>query len=355
MSDFPLLAGIEARRVPTARIEMHVLFAGRSSGEPVVLVHGNVSSARFWEETMQALAAEGAYVVAPDLRGYGETQPLPIDASRGLRDWSDDLHSLIEALGIGPFHLIGWSAGGGIAMQYALDNAAWVRTITLVDAMSPFGFGGSHDLDGKPNSSDFAGSGGGTANPEFAQRLQAGDRSSDSPNSPRNVMNAFYFKPPFRPAPAREEVFVSAMLSTKVGDDFYPGDMTLCASWPGVGPGTRGINNTYSPAYCDLRAFADIEPQPKVLWVRGADDQIVSDTSFFDFGFLGQLGFVPGWPGNDAYPPQPMVSQLRFVLDSYQDRGGAYTEVIVADCGHAPHIEKPQEFQQALLPFLQIG
>ena len=35
--------------------------------------------------------------------------------------------------------------------------------------------------------------------------------------------------------------------------------------------------------------------------------------SFFDFGFLGQIGAVPGWPGAEAYPVQPMVSQLRAV------------------------------------------
>lgn len=355
MSTYPLLPGIARQRIQTARLEMNVLSAGQPTSEPVVLLHGNVSSARFWEETMLMLADQGAYVIAPDQRGYGDTQALPIDATRGLRDWSDDLHSLIEAVGIGPFHLIGWSAGGGIAMQFAMDYAAHVRTLTLVSAMSPFGFGGTQGVAGEPNFDDFAGSGGGTANPDFAQRLLSSDRGADSPNSPRNVMNTFYFKPPFRPAPAREEAFVDAMLTTKVGDDFYPGDMRPSANWPGVGPGVRGINNTYSPAYCNLSDFAAIEPQPAVLWIRGADDQIVSDTSFFDFGFLGQLGFVPGWPGADVYPAQPMVSQLRHVLDAYQANGGAYTEVVFADCGHSPHIEKPEEFKNALLPFIRIG
>lgn len=355
MSVFPLLPGITMQRIQTARLEMNVLTAGQSSAEPVVLLHGNVSSARFWEETMQVLAGQGAYVIAPDQRGYGDTQALPIDATRGLRDWSDDLQSLIEAVGIGPFHLIGWSAGGGIAMQYAVDHAAQVRSLTLVSAMSPFGFGGTKGANGEPDYADFAGSGGGTANPDFAQRLLNGDRGSDSPNSPRNVMNTFYFKPPFHPAPAREEAFVDAMLTTKVGDDFYPGDMRPSANWPGVGPGASGINNAFSPAYCNLSDFAAIDPQPAVLWIRGADDQIVSDTSFFDFGFLGQLGFVPGWPGADVYPSQPMVSQLRHVLDAYQANGGAYTEVVFADCGHSPQIEKLGEFKDALLPFIQIG
>ncbi|TMF48335.1 MAG: alpha/beta hydrolase, partial [Chloroflexi bacterium] len=93
--------------------------------------------------------------------------------------------------------------------------------------------------------------------------------------------------------------------------------------------------------------------QPFVLWMRGADDQIVSDTSFFDFGFLGQLGAVPGWPGAEVYPPQPMVTQVRTVLDDYQAHGGQYREVIIPDCGHSPHIEKPDTVFELVHSFLQ--
>ena len=71
-----------------------------------------------------------------------------------------------------------------------------------------------------------------------------------------------------------------------------------------------------------------------------ADDQVVSDTSFFDFGFLGQIGAVPGWPGVDAYPPQPMKTQVRTVLERYKANGGEYREAQLAECGHSPHIEK---------------
>jgi pimeloyl-ACP methyl ester carboxylesterase len=48
-----------------------------------------------------------------------------------------------------------------------------------------------------------------------------------------------------------------------------------------------------------------------------------------------------------------MVSQMRAVLDKYQANGGRYEEVVIADSGHSPLIEKPDEFRQALLTFLQ--
>ncbi len=349
------LRGIDSQSVQTERLLIHYFSAGPAEGgRPVLLVHGNVSSALFWDVTIPALASQYR-VIAPDLRGYGATEPLAIDATRGLRDWSDDLKSLVDALNLGKFHIVGWSMGAGVAMQYAIDHCDDLLSMTLMSPLSPYGFGGTKDVEGTPVFSDFAGSGGGTVNPEFLRLLAAADRTDSSPATALSTMNAFYFKPPFRVPEEREQMYVTSMLSTRLGDDHYPGDMTTSANWPTVAPGTKGINNTMAPNYCNLSAFAQISPKPPVLWVRGADDQIVSDTSFFDFGFLGQVGAVPGWPGADVYPPQPMVSQTRDVLDSYRESGGQYWEKIIADCGHSPHIEKSDEFNSALLRHLQLA
>jgi len=348
------LPGIASSTVKTGRLQVHVFSAGTADGTPLVLLHGNVSSALFWDETIPAFV--GQYrVIAPDLRGYGDTEPLTIDATRGLRDWSDDLKALADAMNVGRFHILGWSMGAGVAMQYAIDHPADVLSLTLMSPLAPYGFGGTKDPQGTPTYPDFAGSGGGTANPEFVRLLAEGDRSDSSPFTVLSTMNAFYFKPPFRVPPGREQLYVTSMLSTKTGEGFYPGDMTPSPNWPTVAPGPHGINNAMAPNYCDLSAFARLDPRPSVLWVRGADDQIVSDTSLFDFGFLGQIGAVPGWPGADEFPPQPMVSQMRGMLETYKSAGGQFWEVVLPDCGHSPHIEKPQEFQAAVLKHLQLA
>lgn len=317
-----------------------------------MLVHGNVSSGAFFDPLIAALG-DDFHVLAPDLRGYGDTEPRPIDATRGVRDFSDDLHALLVALDLAerPAILLGWSVGGGVVMQYTIDHPRHVAGLVLENPMSPYGFGGTKDPRGTPAALDFAGSGGGTANPEFVKLLAAGDRGRESPVSPRNVMNNFYVKPPFALAPELEEAFLSSMLRTRIGDDHYPGDMTTSPNWPGVAPGTRGMNNAISAKYVDLSGFAAIDPRPPVLWIRGADDQIVSDTSLFDFGFLGKLGAVPGWPGDDVVPPQPMVGQTRAVLDAYASHGGRVTEDVFADCGHSPHLEHPDRFLAALRNF----
>ena len=139
---------------------------------------------------------------------------------------------------------------------------------------------------------------------------------------------------------------MSSMLSLRVGDDWYPGDAVPSPNWPTVAPGKRGIVNAFSRLYFDASGIVDIQPKPPVLWIRGADDMIVANNAFWDIAALGAMGFVPGWPGADACPPQPMIDQIRAVLERYQANGGTYREEVIADAGHSPFLEKPEEFNR---------
>ncbi|CAM5265335.1 hypothetical protein STANM309S_00021 [Streptomyces tanashiensis] len=185
--------------------------------------------------------------------------------------------------------------GGGVVMQYLRDHPDAVRSLTLVSPVSPYGFGGTHGVDGTLNSEDGAGSGGGTANPDFVRLLAEGDRGEDSPLSPRSVLTSCYVKPPLRPE--REDEYVESMLATRLGDDHYPGDSTPSPAWPGIAPGTRGVLNCMAPTHFRVDDLHLIDPKPPVLWIRGEDDIIVSDTSTFDLAHLGSIGAVPGWDG----------------------------------------------------------
>src|ERR1700745_3335841 len=107
-----LLPGITLERVPTRLLTTAVLSVAGRTGQPVLFVHGNVSSSLFWQPTMLALP-EGHRPLAVDLRGFGDTDPEPVDATRGLGDYADDLAAVIEALELPPGHLVGWGMGGG--------------------------------------------------------------------------------------------------------------------------------------------------------------------------------------------------------------------------------------------------
>jgi pimeloyl-ACP methyl ester carboxylesterase len=360
MADLHQNAGVRACMISTSRLATHVIEAGSPDQPPLVLVHGNVSAASFFVPVLPQLA-ERFHCIAPDLRGFGRSERAPVDARRGLRDFSDDLAALLtetDLLGgrpqcspggttpltppIKPV-VMGWSLGGGVALQFAIDHPEAASALVLESPMSPFGFGGTRDADGTPCWPDFAGSGGGTASPELVRRIGAGDRGDEDPTSPRRVLTGLYGQPPFELPRATEDALVEAMLELAIGDDNYPGDVTISGNWPGVAPGERGVNNAISPRYCDLSGFVGIPGKPPVLWIRGDADQIVSDTSAVDLGHLGALGAVPGWPGADVFPAQPMVTQMRAMLDRYAAAGGRYTEHVLR-CGHSPHLERPAEF-----------
>ncbi|MGZ9165364.1 MAG: alpha/beta hydrolase [Anaerolineales bacterium] len=353
MSTVPTLPGITSKLIDTPRLQMHVLFSGPEEGTPVLFLHGNASSETYWEEIMLKLP-ESFRGIAPDLRGYGDTEDKLIDATCGVGDFVNDLLGLLDALKIEKTHVVGHSMGGAIIFSLLPAAGDKILSATLVNPGSPFGFGGSKGLDGQPCYDDFAGSGGGVVNPEFPKLILTGDRSTDNPQaSPRVVMNSFYWKPPF--VPAREEELLSSLLTEKVGEQKYPGDFVPSGNWPNVAPGNFGPINALSPKYVgdSVEKFIASPDKPPVLWIRGDSDMIVSDSSFFDFGTLGKLGYVPGWPGEDIYPPQPMVSQTRHVLEQYKANGGSYEEVVIAETGHTPYVEKPEEFMAEFIKVLK--
>jgi pimeloyl-ACP methyl ester carboxylesterase len=107
-----------------------------------------------------------------------------------------------------------------------------------------------------------------------------------------------------------------------------------------------------APTHFRIDDLETVDPKPPVLWVRGSADVIVSDTSLFDLAHLGAIGAVPGWPGEERCPAQPMVAQTRAVLERYAAAGGSFREVVVEGAGHSVQLERPKEFLAALVAVL---
>lgn len=342
-------AGVQSRTVRTSRLNVHYIESGPQDGIPVVMLHGNLSTGRFFEHLMPG-APDRYRIIAPDMRGFGDTERVPIDATRGLRDWADDTYSLVQALGITrPLHLVGWSTGGAAIANYAEDRR--VASLTFVDPVSPYGFGGVR-LDGTPCFPDYAGSGGGTGNADFTRRIAEHDTSADSPFSPRNVINSSYWKPSHRESQEREDMLVDEVLKSVTGDDGYPGDSIPSTNWPGIGPGTKGILNALSGKYCNWARIVDIEPRPSILWTHGSADIVVADGSAWEMGTLGKMGAVPGWPGDEVFPPQPMVTQIRNVLERYRQAGGHVQMETFEGSGHGPLFDAAERWSELFFGFL---
>ncbi|HSM58354.1 MAG TPA: alpha/beta hydrolase, partial [Candidatus Sulfomarinibacteraceae bacterium] len=312
----------------------------------------NLSSATWWEEVMVTLPA-GYRGIAPDQRGFGEADPQKkIDATRGLADLADDAIALLDHLGIERAHLAGNSLGGSVMWWLLVYHSERFLTATMAAPGSPYGFGGTKDIEGTPCHDDYAGSGAGLVNPTLVELVKQGDRSMDTPFSPRLALRNLVYKPPF--VPPREEEMLSATLAIHVGEKDWPGDKQPSPNWPYAAPGEWGPANALSPKYAlDVTQIIRAEPKVPVLWVRGSHDLSVADSGATDVATLGQAGLVPDWPGPDVFPSQPMISQTRAVLEQYAAAGGRYEEVVIEDTGHVPFIEDTEQFNEHFHAYLQ--
>jgi len=99
------------------------------SGATVVLVHGFGLDRAFWDSQTTALAAQYR-VLSYDLRGFGAASLPTAPYSH-----AHDLKSLLDALALGPAHVVGLSMGGRVALRLALDAPQLVRSLTLVDSV----------------------------------------------------------------------------------------------------------------------------------------------------------------------------------------------------------------------------
>jgi pimeloyl-ACP methyl ester carboxylesterase len=97
----------------------------------VLLVHGLTASHREWVELGPALAAQGWYVIAPDLRGRGLSAKPP--HGYGIALHANDLLTLSDALGLTAVHVVGHSLGALIATYMAALYPTRIGKIALVD------------------------------------------------------------------------------------------------------------------------------------------------------------------------------------------------------------------------------
>jgi pimeloyl-ACP methyl ester carboxylesterase len=122
------------RYVTTNGIRMHVVEAGE--GYPIVMCHGFPELWYSWRHQMRALAAAGFRAIAPDQRGYGETDaPLPIEAY-SQRQLVTDIVGMLDALGLARCVIVGHDWGGVVAWNASLIAPKRIERVVSIN--TPF-------------------------------------------------------------------------------------------------------------------------------------------------------------------------------------------------------------------------
>ena len=125
-----------------------------------MLIHGLGLDHRMWERQVPALVAAGHRVITCDLPGHGAAErPGRPGSAYTTADLAKSLVDVLDAAAGGPSVLVGFSLGGGVALQAALDHPARVAALALVDTTAWPGPDASHRFGGRADAVEAQGVG----------------------------------------------------------------------------------------------------------------------------------------------------------------------------------------------------
>jgi len=315
------MVSISHRFVDTNGIRMHIAEAGE--GPLVVLCHGFPELGYSWRHQLEALAAAGYHAVAPDQRGYGQTDAPGDIHQYTLLHLAGDIVGLVQALGADRCVVVGHDWGSPVASTVGLFRPDLVRGVALLSV--PY--------------------------------LPRGD--SDQLTALTELLGPHNYQVFFQ-EPGVAEAALEADVRTSVVGSLIGGS------------GDAPEVNTLS----DLSAgdmFANVPTDPLPGWLT-PDDIDAFTTEFERTGFRGGLNWyrnskenwelMAAWHNAPLLPPSLFIGGDRdLVLNwpGFRDLVGMLREismphltksVVLEGCGHWTQQERPTEVNELLVEFL---
>jgi pimeloyl-ACP methyl ester carboxylesterase len=126
----------EARYFQSQGLRLHFTDWGNPLAPPLILVHGGLDHSRSWDHLAQALRIN-FHVVAPDLRGHGESG-WATGSSYSLADHVYDLAGLVKSFGSEKVTIVGHSMGGMVSLTYTGAFPQLVSKLVVLDGVTNF-------------------------------------------------------------------------------------------------------------------------------------------------------------------------------------------------------------------------
>jgi len=117
------------------RGDVKLYYEDEGSGEPLLLIHGHTQDRRIWDPVMPRLREAGIRVLRPDLRGHGRSARP--DFGYHWIDHAADMAAVLDDAGVASATVVGYSIGGGIALEMALTMADRVGSLVLMSPVMP--------------------------------------------------------------------------------------------------------------------------------------------------------------------------------------------------------------------------
>ena len=318
------------RFVPVNGIRMHYVEEGK--GPPVILLHGYPFLWYLWRHQIKSLATAGYHVVAPDQRGYGQTD-CPKDAdSYDITHLVGDVVGLMNALDIKSAVLVGQDWGSPVVYNTALMRPDLVRAVVMMCA-PPSARGAIRPSDAMKhvytdNGLDFYQSY--LAKPEATSEIMR--------DLPRFLLGIFYSTSGYCPV---DKQWRWAWKSTERLSDTYTVPTTL-------------------PPYLSQQAldyyvseFTRTGIQPANNWYAAIDKGWES-TSFLDGAIVRQPSLYVGGDRDPSTRNLLGIDRQKPALKSLKTNFREMRDIIIMpDVGHTPPEERPEEVNAILLKFLK--
>ncbi|MBI4907715.1 MAG: alpha/beta hydrolase [Acidobacteria bacterium] len=310
---------IQHRDIHTNGIRMHIAEAG--SGPLVILCHGFPESWYAWRHQLAALAEAGFHAVAPDMRGYGQTeQPAAVEAY-DIFQLTGDIAGLAHALHADRAAIAGHDWGAVVAAHCALFRADLFHSLALVSV----------------------------------------------PYQPRRAVNQTTWEQQTYPG----KVFYQAIFRSPQSEPYFMSDIR--------GRLLAGLYTLSGDAAPDDRWNPVIDPAspprhvtPKMPPWLSEDDLSYLTTEYTHAGFTGGLNYYRNMDRNWTLTPfldrakivQPSLfiaggrdPVLTFLPEAYRDLAinipNLKANILIPDAGHWTQQERPAEVNHHLVSFLQ--